>query len=117
MTIEQYSFNFNIEKFRSDFNNKLIKYISIIDDLENIKQYEEDIANIESKKNILESELNKCKSELICLSVNSLKSTGNKSQILDLISSTFFQLDRDLDSIYWNEKEYFKNVILELLKS
>ena len=114
MTIEQKKFEFNIENFKNDFKSALEKYVSVSEDFEH-KNFEGSQGSTEEREMSLE--INKFMKHLTSLSVSALRLADDKQEILNIISNAFFDLHEDTESQYWGEKEYFKNIILELLKT
>jgi hypothetical protein len=116
MPLEQNNFKFNKENFKNNFKLALEKYVSALDDLEH-SSYEGNEEETAIEKRRLNSEIEKLTNGLVSLSANALNLAENKQEILNMISETFFDLYDSTESQYWGEKEYFKKMILELLKT
>lgn len=116
MSIENNSTKFKIENFKNNFKVILKKYISSINQLEG-NGYHEEID--EKEKNSIELEKNKYKNQLITLSINSLKESANKQEILNAISEEFLHKDdiENLVSAYFIENKLLDGIIIELCSS
>jgi hypothetical protein len=104
MNFEKRPFKFSKEQFANDFKFILGKYLDKTDDTQHLDPYDKELMR-----------------QLVSLCMNALKSSDNKQEILDAISATYMDLssasDESLGSQWWIEKEFFKKVILELLKT
>jgi hypothetical protein len=121
MSLEHKAFKFNKEVFNINFKHLLEKYIKASYDLEHDTYditeagVKDEITEIDRLKNEIEN----ISEQLTYLTVNAIKQVENKKEIIDLISTSYSDFNNrydDIQSRYWDEKEFFKKVILELLK-
>lgn len=127
MSIEQQFTKFNIENFRNEFKGVLTKYISTEYLLEHVHSYEEGEGDKEyntAQEKKLQMEIDTLINQMVRLALESLKLTDNKQEILDSISETFYDSYKDYyksnideSELNWEEKYYFKKLVLELLKT
>jgi hypothetical protein len=123
MSIEQNYLQFNIEKFKSDLKSTLDRYIFNKHDLSHISDYEMNSTDEKNEVNRLKTEMNELMSQLISVTINAIKLTKNKQEILDAISETILELKEeltyktDIGFVDDAEKELFNKIILELLKT
>ena len=90
MSFEQKTTKNNVELFNNEFRKILEKYVSSIDNLEHIGDYKEDNEINETEKKELEVNIEKQMNQLVSITINALKSTNNKQEVLyktgDLVS-------------------------------
>jgi hypothetical protein len=123
-SFEAKSEKFNIEDFKNNFNDILIKYVRVEFKLEGVHDYEENQTAEEAnaiKEKELEAEMDTLIKKMVSLAVESLKLTDNKQEVLDTIykslSDSYEDFYDSLDGPYAlrkTEKNYFQKLILEL---
>jgi hypothetical protein len=128
MSLESKSEQFNKEKFRGEFEKALSKYISVADFLSNpylnLNGVDEERVFSLNKVKDFESVKEKEMEHIVDLSIDALKLSKDKQEILDAIFRTFYNKNIELGTPYEDHEftsiharlEFAERLILELLK-